>query len=416
MKDYPWKRLLCVLFTAILAGSIFCFWIYPLIAAKTFVPFDIDQHGSLGEGLYAYGTFSYYPSTEPIIDRGPIYPSLVAAVISISHAHWHAGIQLLHIALFAFTCGLVFEIIRRLSTPQRAFIGGMVCALYPYLIWFLPRVYIEPLSFCLATLLAFFLLFFDSISNNWRWIVLGVFLGILSLTKQTFLPFLLIVPAYLFWTKKLSSFQSIGVILLAIAVISPWTYRNWNLTGKFIPVQGLFGYNLAIGDGLFEYFWTTPLNELWEKSYNNNLKGTYEEVEQSLGNLSPKWEREVLLEEKLTHKSLERYIQNPSFFLHKILFNGWSFWVLGTNTKLWYALIVLQGSMILLFLFTSFVWYTKFGWKDVKTFPITLTWLYFLIHVPVIGGARFSTAVIPIIISYIASTTFIFRPKTDKSG
>ncbi len=401
MNIRHYKTLIAIFSLAITTSTIFCFLFYPLISKSLNVPLDIDGWGTLGKGLYHFGTLSFYPNPQPSIYRGPIYPTIIAFTIWLTGSFWLHAMQIIHIILFALTCCLVYFFVRTLASKKAAWIAAAICAIHPYLLWFIPRLYTETLSMFLITWLAYLLVQQALFYSFKGCLLIGVLIGILILNKQVFLPFLFIIPLiFLLQKNPERKKNALLILVLILLVISPWTYRNWKLTHTFIPVQTLFGYNLRIGDGVYAYFNTVPLNELWNTSYRNFVLPYEANIDKMQNAETPRWMYELALEKQLFHNSFAAYQENPLFFLKKLTFDAWGFWFLGTNQIMWPLLIVLQSALLILFLYATYWTLTAWGLFDLRTLPVLLVWACWTTYLPVMTGARFSLILIPIMISY----------------
>lgn len=88
--------------------------------------------------------------------------------------------------------------------------------------------------------------------NIWiKYLILGILCGATALTK----PFMLAYPvilAVIKWTDCkdfMKSLKCLGLMCLACAaVISPWTYRNYRIYSRFIPISYNAGYCLFVNN------------------------------------------------------------------------------------------------------------------------------------------------------------------------
>jgi len=412
-------RIFFIFLFAIATSALFCFFIYPALNQARF-PLDIDNHGLLGFGLYHHGTFSYFPDKESTINRGPFYPLVIAFTLFFSD-RWYPGVvQLAQCLLFAGTCVLVFWIVQTLWSTKLAFFASLVCAVHPYLIWFTSRIYVEVIATFLFTAIVAASLSFSLKPNYLRGMVLGALLGMASLTKTTFLPFVVIVPLFFMFQKSLINriasrmLQSFFILICALIIVVPWSVRNWNLTHHFIPVQGLLGYNLQIGDGYYEHFGFS-IDDLWLVSYQANLQPLEASVNEEIPPGTSLWEKELELDRISKNKSIQKYIDQPSFLIKKMLFDTWAFWFLApTHIKRMYLLIALEGPLLILFILKSIQVFFGKSAPPIQYLHISLVWLYFAFHLPILAESRYSVVLIPTMIAYSASLFSSFCPPPSR--
>lgn len=386
---------------AFAAALIFCFVIFPYLTHKAFLPYDIDGHGGLGQGLYHCKALSFYPSCEPTIQRAPVYPLIVFGLIAI-HPSWYPyTILVFQCFIFGAIIQVVFSMVLSFASIRKAQMISLACALHPYLIWFTSRIWIELCIVLLFTSLMYSLICYSRHPTLVKAGGIGILLGIACLTKQTFLPYIFLIPIGLYFLNFQKK-ECLLILLLSMAVISPWTIRNWKLTHSFIPIQLLLGYNMQIGDYLVEH----PLSkEWWLKAYKQNLEPIANEADTVLGPKSPSWQKEIYIEHKALNNSLKHYLNDPLFLLKKMLFNTWAFWFVGGINSynlpaLYIFFLFLQGLILLLFVEATWRIWRYQGIKNIHSLINFFVWLYFLSHLPVLSESRFSLPLIPTMMAY----------------
>ncbi len=80
-------------------------------------------------------------------------------------------------------------------------------------------------------------------SSIWRWVLVGLLLGLLALTRASFLPFILLVALWLVWAMRTDNRWRSAALLLVSAclTIAPYVAYLYGRFGHFIPI-GLGGY------------------------------------------------------------------------------------------------------------------------------------------------------------------------------
>lgn len=205
---------------------------------------DSAGYDAVARALLSVQTFAdlrVEPLT-PSFYRGPGY----AAFIALIYAAGGGSVALLRAAQALLSTLVV--VILALSVGKFSRRAGVtlawVLALSPFEIVYSGAL----LSECLATTLlvcAWCLPMWRR--DAWAAFACGISLGLLCLTREVFL---LIVPlAVLVYPAMRQPWMKRGLLLMGVVMtIAPWTYRNYALTKRFIPVsEGRLGYSLWLG-------------------------------------------------------------------------------------------------------------------------------------------------------------------------
>lgn len=385
------------------ASLMFSRFVYPNIAGALDSKLANDGYDQLAYGLARTGTLSFYPSTTPTVLRGPAYPLFVAALLRIGENLFPLSVQFAQALLHALTLLLSYHIGMRIWNQRAGIIAGTVTALHPFLLWYTPRIVTETLATFLFTLIVLLFLVHHNEQSVRSSVRVGVALGISALCKQTFLPLMFIVPlmnALLsHHPKRLRN--TVIMFVMCLLLVGPWTMRNYSLTGAIVPVHGLLGFNLKQGDCLAERYQEAPL------SYMRliNLCGPHT-ID---GDTVVHWEIEkngaragVALEKKLLQASLERYLDEPLFFLKKIAVNTVMFWTISGSAPATIVTSLLQLPLLGVFLLAARRVLRERGWRSVHSAPLIFMMVYFLGHVPIYALARFGLVMVPVMVAYAA--------------
>jgi 4-amino-4-deoxy-L-arabinose transferase-like glycosyltransferase len=202
----------------------------------------------------------------PTVDRAPLWPFTIAGLSLIfGPSDYFARLFLSLVG--SGTCVLVYFFARDLFSWRIGVLAGVFAAIYPELYIYDGWLYTESLYIFLLFAICYGLYRLQRTpERNWpNWILCGVLLGLLSLTRPNgiiVIGLFIIWSFIMVWQKFLSLRMTIrGVLvstLIAFVLIAPWTIRNYFVSHTFIPV--------AIGDG------TVLLG-----AYNNEvlIKSTY---------------------------------------------------------------------------------------------------------------------------------------------
>lgn len=244
---------------------------YNLTVGKGYIAsYDAAVYEKIGVHLLSEHCFCLNPMA-PIVGRAPLWPGIIAAIYAV------LGIQNIFVRLFlccigSGTCVLVSRFAGAIFDRRAGMVAGVLAALYPGLFLYDGWLYSESLYTFL--LVAFtYTLYLTQQTARYRWMITGgVLLGLLSLTRPNGLIVLVFVfiwaivairAKWLAWRTVLKSVVMIAALTLAIVV--PWTVRNYFIFGSFVPVATgdgivlLGAYNpLILQNGPFRGLWIRP--------------------------------------------------------------------------------------------------------------------------------------------------------------
>jgi 4-amino-4-deoxy-L-arabinose transferase-like glycosyltransferase len=185
----------------------------------------------------------------PTVYRAPLWPFTIAGISLIfGTSDYFARLFLSLIG--SGTCVLVYLFARDLFGWRIGVLAGIFAAIYPELYIYDGWLYAESLFTFLLFAVCYGLYRLQRTpERNWRiWITCGVLLGLLSLTRPNgiiVIGFFIVWAIIMVWQKLLSwRVAARGVLVttfIALALIAPWTLRNYLASHTLIPV--------AIGDG-----------------------------------------------------------------------------------------------------------------------------------------------------------------------
>jgi 4-amino-4-deoxy-L-arabinose transferase-like glycosyltransferase len=188
--------------------------------------------------------------------RYPLFPAILAALLRV--AGDQTWVLYLVNALFGGLTVLLSALLagRLWGDPgvSRAVAWGV--ALYPGLVVY--GAVLQTESLYIALFLCAFLCAYRVLERPawWGMVALGLTAGLATLTRAVFLgffPLLLLLLAVM--QRKLSgnvAWKGFALAVLTfIAVLLPWTWRNYQVHGALIPVASLTGNLLVIGNNPF---------------------------------------------------------------------------------------------------------------------------------------------------------------------
>jgi len=165
----------------------------------------------------------------------------------------------------------------------------------------------------------------------------GIVAGVLLLTTASFFSVFAAWCAYLVWKFRLGIFKRWrwAALLIPLAMMTPWTVRNYVVFHRFIPFRSAFGFNLAVSNndctpaGMRE---SEAMGCVFRFSPNHSM----EEAQRARALGEPQYDREKL-------HQVERWIEaNPGRFVSLTLQRIYAFWVPFETLSPWQELTV-QG-------------------------------------------------------------------------
>jgi hypothetical protein len=164
--------------------------------------------------------------------------------------------------------------------------------------------------------------------SGFKPLLIGLIIGTagagLVLTHAAMLPVVLLLIGILLIKALIKSRERIAVSLLAVLVvicfIAPWTYRNWIVFGRFIPISG--GGGLAYFNGNVHWDFIEPQPQKQGEGYIDaslrvlGIEGTEATVTHWKGF------KDIRNEELANKKMVEHIKTHPLLFVKKVILNA----------------------------------------------------------------------------------------------
>jgi 4-amino-4-deoxy-L-arabinose transferase-like glycosyltransferase len=222
--------------------------IYNNTVARAYYPtHDSLAYQTIGFNIIREHCFCWQPYM-PTVYRAPLWPAIIAAItLILGPGDYYARLFLCCIG--SGTCILVYLLAKELFCFRIGIVTGAVAAIYPNLYIYDGWLYTESLYtfLLLAFCYGIYQLQRSQKRNRW-WLWCGVSLGLLALTRPNGL---FMLGVFIFWAlvmgwEKILSWRVVTksvlfISLISLAIIAPWTVRNYFVSHAFIPV--------ATGDG-----------------------------------------------------------------------------------------------------------------------------------------------------------------------
>lgn len=260
--------------------------VVPFVYRDWMDPFVL-QHWAFG--LIARSIASGHGFGSPFADTGasallpPVYCYLVAGIFKVFGIETKSSVLAalsLNSLFSALTCIPVYMLAKQALGERVAKWAGWGWTFSPYGIYYGAD---WAWSTCLVTLELACLFFFawklEKSSRTRHWIGFGLLGGFAALTEPVTLS---VVPLLGLWTLYRRHRQRLpwklpmfAAALAAIAVMSPWLIRNYELFHHFIPVRSGFGLELYIGNNGYSERW---VNSSLHPNHSDAELSEYERV------------------------------------------------------------------------------------------------------------------------------------------
>jgi hypothetical protein len=207
---------------------------------------DQDAYWSFAEGILAGNGFR--ATLEPwLADRPPAYPYFLAAVFAIFGKN-KSTVLVVQALLGSVACFLFCLSVMRIGGIIRGAWAGLLFAFLPAFLIFLNQILAESLYIFLIITFLFSLICLDKVPII-QWILTGILLGLIALTRREGLFFgVVIVAPYVFQVMKTKQFHRavLGLFSLLL-VVMPWLIRNYEIFG--VPLLSTStGVNFLVGN------------------------------------------------------------------------------------------------------------------------------------------------------------------------
>jgi 4-amino-4-deoxy-L-arabinose transferase-like glycosyltransferase len=352
--------------------------------------------------------------------RAPLYPIWLGGIYFVFGDHDRVAL-LLHCLLFAGTALLAFDLGRRLFNERTGIIAGLFCAFHPLLLRYVPSLHLETFLTFLVTLMVWCTIrfYFDrSVRNG---VLVGVVAGLATLTKAVilFYPAVFIVALLLVIRAArrrgevtVVPWRSFVAIALAMmAVIAPWTIRNYGTTGHFVLVSS--GTSDAFLRGMI--FSRSEFITLREPPYTeaeNESNAYFERLARDAGTV---WGRDDYETDQILNKEAKRVLREEPLQVARKS-------VVGLAT-FWYQLTSFKNSVLVLACAIGAWALAIVGWvrahrEHLLVWPLLLPVFYLNILLALLLAlGRYSAPILPalLVVSAFGADTLIgrWRPRAS---
>jgi 4-amino-4-deoxy-L-arabinose transferase-like glycosyltransferase len=155
-------------------------------------------------------------------------------------------LRVLQAILGALTANLTYSLARQWLDEKGAVASGLLFLLLPVNI-FMPDFLLTETLFTFICTLSF-LIICTQPQKIWRWSLAGLLWGMAALVRPVLLyfPIFLLLTSVVVWRKMLPWKGIVLSLIITAAVVAPWTIRNYNIHGVFMPVESKSGLDFYL--------------------------------------------------------------------------------------------------------------------------------------------------------------------------
>ena len=249
-------------------------------------PFVLEHwaFGRIGRSLaLGHGFGNPIADTGPSALLPPVYPYILAAVFKIFGVYTKSSIiaaLALNGIISSATCIPIYYLAKKNFGARVAKWAGWGWALSPYGIYYgADWAWSTPLITLLLCCLFLWSLNLEDDGRLKNWLLFGATTGAAILTEPSILsvvPLLILYTCYRRQKRHCPWLIPATATALTVAItIAPWTYRNYELFHKLIPVRSGLGLELYIGNNGYDLSW---VNRDLHPNHNAAEQSEYEQV------------------------------------------------------------------------------------------------------------------------------------------
>lgn len=364
---------------------------------------DAQQYDSYGWSI-AQGN-GYHTKYRP-----PAYPYFLGLVYWL-FGHQPNVAKLVQIFLYLLLCYAVYLIGKLLFEEGTANLSAFIVGTYPSLAGFNLVLMSDNLFTLFLTLSVLTSLYFLSTRKLKFVVASGVLAGLATLTRTVgatlLVSLILVLGIEFFRTKRASAWPVLLSILSFLAVVLPWTYRNYNVRRN--PVFADTGFRTGIGVNLYiGNAKDTPILGSWKKMESLKEDVYYQSVVESGS--------DVENNRTLIKASLSNIRQDPLLFAQRFLGKLVDLWgperfiagninegILGFESmELVIGFSVLSNFIYCLILVFFIRQILRQPWDQTKVLFVSLIALYSSAYAVFFGHPHYHLPLIPIMSVYAA--------------
>ncbi len=178
--------------------------------------------------------------------RAPFYPYLLSLIYYVTSGDPYRLTTLIQSFLSALTCVFIFLLAANVWNRKIGITAGILAVCCPDLILYNSYLLTEVIFMFVMVIVIWYL--YKANDKTISWILAAILLGLSALTRPTVILFLPFILLWFYLKKKLKFYKLVIFPLITFAVILPWTMRNYQVNGVFMPLTSAAGVNFWLGN------------------------------------------------------------------------------------------------------------------------------------------------------------------------
>jgi 4-amino-4-deoxy-L-arabinose transferase-like glycosyltransferase len=306
---------------------------------------DSKSYADIAESLYETGHYGTPEMRNPT-DWSPGAPLFYTGVYYLTGGV-HPDLARAAVALLgALMILIVYLLGRRLGGPAVGVGAALLAAIYPAFIDNSEQFVSEPIAaFTLSAAVLGVFWAADPGRSPWAWLVPGAFLGATALTRPEYLMFAGILGLVVLVKMARDHGIAFGAICCAlfvsafVAILIPWTVRNYVVLDRFVPVttgggKALFVATYLPGDGRQLRVKRELIRRFEHKQNVTDREVADTQMKDLLDKVARKYpdlERDAALA-KIGRENFRKYVrESPGAYAGMIVTKMWNVWRRGSG-------------------------------------------------------------------------------------
>jgi len=238
---HTYKKIFLLFLILHLIGSVF----YIVHSGDTFRFWDEEDYYTISSNIIEKGKFSRYGEVNNAC-RPPGYPFFLAAIMMFSKKV--IVIKLIQLILYYLSAFLVYKITYIIRRDKKiSLLSVFLFLIYPSVLYITNTLYPQVVYMILFLLLLYILLLKSE--RIYMYILLGIINALLVFVIPIHILFLPFILFFILKEIQKSKILKSGIfIVVTIAVLFPWTWRNYNIFDRFVFIATNGGQNLLCGN------------------------------------------------------------------------------------------------------------------------------------------------------------------------
>lgn len=180
--------------------------------------------------------------------RPPVFPLYLALVYRVFGLENYTAVRIGQSIIGALLCVVLYILAKRSFDDRTGLLAGFMASVYPYLVFFSSQLRPDLLYLlCIYSSAVLFMAFIET-----RRLVIGIIVGICwGITALIRSDWLLTMPFFFIWgvlrlgKNRQELLNLLAVFAVTLAVVLPWTWRNYLVHNAFVPISTNLGVTVA---------------------------------------------------------------------------------------------------------------------------------------------------------------------------